>query len=141
MSSFLHSLTSPPAQTLHALQPTPATITYTVSTRSVSKTLPAHVGYYVGILVRTFSGLTSGLLLWMKWQITNNQPTLFLQAALSSEGEGQLVKLVESFQWRYLIPSALLTLFLVFRRNYTGTPFLPFSPSSTQHIVSSTTSC
>ncbi|KAJ5064944.1 GPI-GlcNAc transferase complex, PIG-H component-domain-containing protein [Bipolaris maydis] len=90
MSSFLHSLASPPAQTLHVLQPTPTTITYTVSTRSVSKTLPAHVGYYAGILV-----------------------------ALGSEGEGQLVKLVETFQWRYLIPSALLTLFLVFRRNYT----------------------
>ncbi|EUC40491.1 hypothetical protein COCMIDRAFT_30591 [Bipolaris oryzae ATCC 44560] len=119
MSSFLHSLTSPPAQTLHVLQPTPATLTYTVSTRSVSKTLPAHVGYYVGILVRIFFGLTSGLLLWMKWQITNKQPMLLLQFALGSEGEGQLVKLVETFQWRYLIPSALLTLFLVFRRNYT----------------------
>jgi phosphatidylinositol glycan class H protein len=127
MSSLLHSLTSPPAQTLRVLQPTPSTITYTVSTRPVPKTVPAHVGYYVGTLVRIIFGLTSGLLLWMKWQITNELRILFLQVALGTEGEKQLVKMVETFQWRYLVPSTLAMMFLVFKRNYTGMLSTPFA--------------
>jgi phosphatidylinositol glycan class H protein len=54
-----------------------------------------------------------------------------------------LVKLAESCQWRYLVPSTLLLLFLVFRRNYTGmsSPYsrpLP-TPKLTQSIEESLT--
>ncbi|OAG25036.1 hypothetical protein CC77DRAFT_297956 [Alternaria alternata] len=33
--------------------------------------------------------------------------------------EAHLVRLTEACQWRYLIPTACIMLFLVFRRNYT----------------------
>lgn len=121
MSNLLARLTSPPTQTLHVLQPTSSTITYTVSTRSVPRTLPAFIAYYVGILIRISLGIASALLLWVKWHVTNDLSTVLLQEALGSEGEGQVVKMVEACQWRYLIPSTLVVLFLVFRRNYTGT--------------------
>ena len=121
MSNLLARLTSPPTQTLHVLQPTSSTITYTVSTRSVPKTLPAFIAYYVGILIRISLGLVSTLLLWMKWRVTNDLSMVYLQEALGKEGEGQVVNMVEACQWRYLIPSILVVIFLVFRRNYTGT--------------------
>lgn len=119
MSSLLHRLTSPPAQTLRVLQPTPSTITYTVSTRSVPTTLPAHAAYYVGIVFRVAVGVSSVLLLWMKWKTANGATMLFLQDTLGSEG-GHLVRIIEVFQWRYLVPSTLATIVLVLRRNYTG---------------------
>jgi phosphatidylinositol glycan class H protein len=42
----------------------------------------------------------------------------FWRDALGSEG-GQFVGIIEAFQWRYLVPSTLATIFLVLRRNYT----------------------
>lgn len=125
MSSLLHHLASPPAQTLHVLRPTPSTITYTVSTRFVPTTLPAHAAYYVEVIFRIAVGVASGLLLWMKWKTASGAPMLFLQNTLGSEG-GQLVRILEAFQWRYLIPSTLATMFLILKRNYTGMLSMPF---------------
>lgn len=125
MCSLLGRLTSPPAQTLRVLQPTPSTITYTVSTRSVPTTLPAHAAYYVGILFRILLGVASVLLLWIKWRTSNEVPMSCLRDALGSEG-GQLGGIIEALQWRYLIPSTLVITFLVLKRNYTGTLSMPF---------------
>ena len=124
MSSLVHRLNSPPAQTLHILQPTSSTITYTVSTRPVPKTLPARVNYYAEILVRVFFGLTSILALWAKWRVWNEQSVGYLTLILGCEGDGRIVKLLEVLQWRYLIPGSWLIVFLVFRRTYTGTLLL-----------------
>jgi phosphatidylinositol glycan class H protein len=120
MLALIDRLNSPPAQTLHVLQPTSSAITYTVSTRRVPKTLPALVGYYAGILTRVLLGITSVLLLWMKLRVTQAQSLDLSLGLLGHDFEKQLVKLAESCQWRYLVPSTLLLLFLVFRRNYTG---------------------
>jgi len=120
MSSLVHRLSSPPSQTLHILQPTSSTITYTVSTRPVPKTLAARAGYYAGILVRVLLGLASVLALWVKWWVWNRQSLGYLVEILGSEGEGHVVKMLEGWQWRYLIPGAWLVVFLVFRRTYTG---------------------
>ncbi len=121
MATLIDRLNSPPAQVLHVLQPTSSTITYTVSTRSVPKTLPALAGYYAGILTRFLLGIASLLLLWLKWRVTQAQSSGLLLSALGHDAAERLVKLVEVCQGRYLIPSAFFILFLVFRRNYTGT--------------------
>jgi phosphatidylinositol glycan class H protein len=123
MVTLIDSLNSPPAQVLHVLQPTSSTITYTVSTRSVPKTLPALAGYYAGILMRFLLGVTSALLLWLKWRVTQAQTSGLLLGALGHDAAERLVNLVEVCQRRYLIPSAFFILFLVFRRNYTGTSY------------------
>ena len=120
MSSLVHRLNSHPSQTLHILQPTSSTITYTVSTRPVPKTLAARAGYYAGILVRVLLGLASVLALWAKWLVWNKQSLCYFVEILGSEGEGHVVKMLEGWQWRYLVPGAWLVVFLVFRRTYTG---------------------
>jgi hypothetical protein len=120
MMGLIDRLNSPPVHTLQVIQPTSSTITYTVSTRPIPKTLAALVGYYGGICLRVILGVTSILLLWLKWRATQAQSLDVLLGALGHEAEGQLVKLTEACQWRYLIPSACVILFLVFRRNYTG---------------------
>ncbi|KAH6841999.1 GPI-GlcNAc transferase complex, PIG-H component-domain-containing protein [Alternaria alternata] len=121
MLTLIDRLNSPPAQTFHVLQPTSSTITYTVSTRPVPKTLPALVGYYAGILLRVSLGVISILSLWLKFCVTNEaqyDPTLRLWK-MGHGVEAHLVRLAEACQWRYLIPTACIMLFLVFRRNYT----------------------
>lgn len=121
MLTLIDRLNSPPAQTFHVLQPTSSTITYTVSTRPVPKTLPALVGYYAGILLRVSLGFISILSLWSKFCVTNEaqyDPTLRLWK-MGHGVEAHLVRLTEACQWRYLIPTACIMLFLVFRRNYT----------------------
>ncbi|KAF1838372.1 hypothetical protein BDW02DRAFT_564973 [Decorospora gaudefroyi] len=116
---LLHRLTSPPTQTLQILQPTSSTVTYTVSTRRVPKTLPARIGYHVYMVVRVLIGLAAVVLLWAKWRVSNQLPTEFLQRVLGSAQEAHLVAVMETWQWRYLAPSACLVVFLVFRRGYT----------------------
>ena len=135
MLKIIDRFNSPPAQTLQVLQPTSSTITYTVSTRSVPKTLPALVAYYAGILTRVLLGIASVLLLWMKWRVTQAQSLDLSLGVLGHETERQLVKLAEACQWRYLVPSTLLILFLVFRRNYTGTSFAVFSASPKPKLI------
>lgn len=122
MLSLIDRLNSPPAQTFQVLQPTSSTITYTVSTRSVPKTLPALVGYYAGILLRILLGIASVLSLWLKFRVTYEaqyDPALTLPK-MGYGVEAHFVRLAEACQWRYLVPSACLMLFLVLRRNYTG---------------------
>jgi phosphatidylinositol glycan class H protein len=121
MSTFFHQLTSPPVQTLRTLQPTSSTITYTISTRPVRKTLPAEVGYYTAILFRILLGLSTVLLLWTKWRITYDLSTHNVQQIFGSAQTAQLVQLASQCQWRYLAPFSMIILVLVFRRGYTGT--------------------
>lgn len=129
MAALLQRLTSPPAQILRTLQPTPSTIQFTVSTRPIPTTFPAIVGYYINIMFRVLLGLTTTLLLWTKWRITFEQSTAILLYVLDTSREAWLLKLAESYQWRYLAPSALVILILVFRRGYIGTlcPFLAYN--------------
>lgn len=120
MAALIQRLTSPPSQTLRTLQPTLSTIQYTVSTRPVPQTIPAILGHYISILVRVLVGLATVLLLWTKWRTTFEQPTSILLWTLGTAREAKLLALAETCQWRYIAPSALAVLFLVFRRGYTG---------------------
>ncbi|KAF1969244.1 hypothetical protein BU23DRAFT_653257 [Bimuria novae-zelandiae CBS 107.79] len=88
--SVLQRLSSPPTQALRTLQPTQATVSYTVSTRPELKTIPAKVSFYVGIALRILVGHVESL------QV-----------------------LIDALPWRYLAPASLLVFYLTLRRGYT----------------------
>ncbi|KAF2832384.1 hypothetical protein CC86DRAFT_313370 [Ophiobolus disseminans] len=118
MREVLQELTAPPAQTLRTLQPTSSTVSYTVSTRPVPRTIPAICLHYISILVRVVLGLATVLLLWMKWRVTNGNLSYIEVQISSSLKDWQVDRFAEACRWKYLIPGALVILFLVFRRNY-----------------------
>ncbi|KAI8930843.1 hypothetical protein NX059_011863 [Plenodomus lindquistii] len=119
MADILKHFTSPPAQTLRTLQPTPSTIQYTVSTRRVADTFPAKVGHYIAVTTRIVVGLATVLLLWAKCR-TSHEPSLsFLRWTSNTAWEARLFALAESYQWRYLTPVSIILLYLVLKRNYT----------------------
>lgn len=119
MSNILKRFVSPPAQTLRTLQPTPSTIQYTVSTRSVADTLPSILGHYIGIVIRILVGLSTVLLVWAKWRMSYEPSPTLLGWIPHTAWETQALLLADRCHWRYLAPISLLVLFLVFRRNYT----------------------
>lgn len=121
MLALLRRFTSPPAQTLTTFQPTPSTISFSVSTRPVPKTLPALLRFYVSVLVRIIAGIAALTALWTKWRIDNSKETVMLGQLLGYAVETWLVQIVQATQWRYLAPGALATLWAVVRRGYTGT--------------------
>ncbi|PSN72241.1 hypothetical protein BS50DRAFT_544675 [Corynespora cassiicola Philippines] len=110
---------SPPTQTLRILQPTPSTVSFTVSTRAIPKTLPAVLASCLSILTRICLGIFVLLLLWARWRITSSNSPGALAWAIGNAGEAWLVPLLRYIQWRYLAPCALVALWLVFKRGYT----------------------
>ncbi|CAO2650132.1 Nn.00g014240.m01.CDS01 [Neocucurbitaria sp. VM-36] len=139
MAALLQRLTAPPSQTLRTLQPTPSTVQYTVSTRPIPTTIPAILGFCSKILIRVLVGLATALLLWTKWRITFEQSTATLQNVLGTAREAWLLKLAGSCQWRFLAPSALVILFLVFRRSYTEESIILLRGLGIQTSTSSST--
>jgi phosphatidylinositol glycan class H protein len=121
MRDLLQRLTAPPAQHLRVLQPTGATVSYTVSTRTLPKTLPARLAQYIGIILRTVTSLSAAILLLLKWRLTEYEkmPSVLIRL-LDPIKDMQLLQLVETWQWTYLVPSALVVMFLALRRGYTG---------------------
>ncbi|KAF2791249.1 hypothetical protein K505DRAFT_409334 [Melanomma pulvis-pyrius CBS 109.77] len=112
-------MNSPTSKTLTTFQPTSSTISFTVSTRPVPKTLPALLGFYLSILVRGLIGAFTLVILLLKSRAGFEQSTKALQWVFGLVFETWLVKTTETLQWRYLAPGALLMLWLVFRRGYT----------------------
>jgi phosphatidylinositol glycan class H protein len=121
MRAFLQRLTAPPAQILQTLQPSPYTVSYTVSTRRVPKTIFTRVASHVGLLLRTVVGLLAALLLWLKSQLQVTRTGHILLGVLNRPRTHQLFEFVDGCQWTYLAPCVLLVFMLVFRRNYAGT--------------------
>jgi phosphatidylinositol glycan class H protein len=120
MRDLLERLASPPAQTLHVLQPTPYTATYTVSTRSLPRTISSKAASYVGVLLRLLIGLWTAIALWFVSRYEAERSDLFLNSILGHVKTKQLLALVDRSQWLYTAPCAFVILLLVFRRNYTG---------------------
>ncbi|KAF2707889.1 hypothetical protein K504DRAFT_458377 [Pleomassaria siparia CBS 279.74] len=112
-------LKSPPVQTLTTLQPTSSTISYTVSTRPVPKTLPGVVGLYLSLFVRAAIGAITVVVLWTKWRTASDKSTASLGWVAGAVVETWMVKAMHTCKWRYVAPCAILILWLVFRRGYT----------------------
>jgi hypothetical protein len=126
MRAFLQELTAPPAQTLQTLQPTPTTVSYTISTRPIPRSVTAVLVRYIGILVRLVAGLAVALLLRLKWIATDKMLSSYQKRRLGPIEELPPDSFATALQWRYLAPAALVVLFLVLKRNYTGPLFLQF---------------
>jgi phosphatidylinositol glycan class H protein len=120
---LLARLTAPPNQTLHILAPTPSTVSFTVSTCPVPTTLAAKLGHYVGILTRLLVGLCTLALLWIKWSLGygSTPSTEALLWVLGGPQTARLLKAVGGVAWVYAGPAAMVVLFVVLRRGYTGT--------------------
>lgn len=114
------SLHSSPSQTLTVLHPTSSTVSFTVSTRPVPKTLTAILGFYLSIFVRCLAGTIILVVLWAKWQIGPRNSTDAFLWVVGDASEAWLLKSVEPLQWRYLAPGAVFVFWFVFRRGYTG---------------------
>ncbi|KAH7412306.1 GPI-GlcNAc transferase complex, PIG-H component-domain-containing protein [Phaeosphaeria sp. MPI-PUGE-AT-0046c] len=119
MRDLLQRLSAPPKQTLRILQPTPYTVSYTVSTRPVPRTVLARVTSFIGFLLRVTAGLSTTLLLWLSSGIRHEQTEHVLLHVLSQHHLDQLYAIVTKCQWMYLGPCALVIFIIVFRRNYT----------------------
>jgi phosphatidylinositol glycan class H protein len=118
--TILKRLASPPAQSLQNFQPTPATVTYTVSTRPVAKTLPATVASYVGIAVRIAIALAGTLALWMKWVVSSRKSLEVVNQVFGRMVEDRLVKGVGEIRGEYMVPVVLCALWFVCKRGYVG---------------------
>jgi phosphatidylinositol glycan class H protein len=121
MRALLQRLSAPPAQTLQTVKPTPFTVSYTVSTRPVPRTVAAKIAGYGGLLVRILAGLSTALFVGIAARIAPGQITLdLLYYVLGHQGTWQVLGYADTCPWKYMVPCAFVVFFLVFRRNYTG---------------------
>jgi phosphatidylinositol glycan class H protein len=121
MLAALQRLSSPPAQTLRTLQPTQATVSYTVTTRPAATTVPARLSFCTGIALRILVGTAVALLAWTKWCASRDVPAVALSWTLGNARAEELLLLVSRLPWRYLVPASVCTVYLALRRGYTGT--------------------
>ncbi|KAF2008049.1 hypothetical protein P154DRAFT_584572 [Amniculicola lignicola CBS 123094] len=139
MLALIQSFTSPPSQRLSVVQPASSTISFVVSTRTVSKTVPAVVSHYISILVRILVGALTLVGLWTKWCVSSGKATTQLSWSLGRAMEPWVVRVAEGVQWRYLAPGALLVLWLVVKRRYTEETLLAIRGLGLQTSTSSPT--
>ncbi|KAF2634490.1 hypothetical protein P280DRAFT_474600 [Massarina eburnea CBS 473.64] len=119
--TILTRLASPPPQTLHTHQPTSSTVTYTVTTRPALTGLCAKLGFYVGISARVVLGMVAVLVVCLKWCVSLGIGISVLGAFWGEGGERgmrRIMKLIEITDGTYIIPLAILVLFLACKRNY-----------------------
>lgn len=111
------------SQNLRIRQPTPSTVQYTVSTRPIPDTVSAKVTHHFALFLRVVLGLGVLIVLWAKWRTftAHEPPSTLLQGTPGALWEARVLALAQRCPWRYLSPTALTILFLVFKRNYTGT--------------------
>ena len=122
--ALLARLTAPPTQSLLTLQPTPSTVSFTVSTRPVPSTVAATLRCYVGLLARLVLGLSTLFAVWVRWRISRGQDANMLLWALGGPQTLSLLKTLGGIGWQYIGPGACVVLVLVLRRGYTGTSTL-----------------
>ncbi|KZM18904.1 uncharacterized protein EKO05_0010379 [Ascochyta rabiei] len=117
--AVLARLTAPPAQTLRTLQPTPSTVSFTVSTRPTPATVAAKLRYYAGLLIRIVAGALALTTLWAKWRITHGRSTDILLWTLGGPQTAALLEAIGGLGWQFVAPGAMVVLFVVLRRGYT----------------------
>ncbi|KAJ4991564.1 GPI-GlcNAc transferase complex [Stagonosporopsis vannaccii] len=117
--ALLASLAAPPTQTLHTLRPTPSTISFTVSTRPVRTSLAAKLLHHVGLLTRMLLGLSTLAVVWTKHQLSRGVAPPVLLWALGGPQTTWVLRAIAGVGWLYMIPGALVALYLVLRRGYT----------------------
>jgi len=123
--------------------PTPTTVSYTVSTRSVNRTLADQVKRYVIATIRLVIGILVSLILLEKTCLSSPivRTLLPIPDILSHAGSsGRLAYMIASTtSWRWILPSCLAILWVVFRRGYTEESLLVIRGLGVQTSTSSAT--
>lgn len=114
MQALLQRLTSPPRQVLRTVQPTPFTVSYTVSTRPMPHTVPARLASHVSVLIRIIVGTCTALLLWILGGVYREKTEHILLHVLGRLRAEQLLELANRCQWMYVAPFALVVFILAF---------------------------
>lgn len=109
-----------PLCTLRTYQPTPTTVRFTVSTRAAPEQFVGRLAHYLLLAGRLVLGTIILLILWMKWQ-NLLQHSWHLPSGLAQSGPGSTMKwIAEQVPARYLVPVALLFLWIIVQRGYKG---------------------
>lgn len=116
----LQRLGPSPTHMLRTLQPTEATVRYTVSTRSEAKSLATRLIFYFSIALRVFVGLAIAIILWTKRLVDTGKLDILTEWALNHLHVEPLLALIETLEWRYLAPVSLFVCYLALKRGYTG---------------------
>src|SRR5579871_1646998 len=109
-----------PLCTLRTYQPTPTTVRFTVSTRAAPEQFVGRCVHYLLLAGRLLLASIVLLILWIKWQ-NILQHSLHLPSVLAQSGLGYSMKwIAEQIPARYLVPVALLFLWVIVQRGYKG---------------------
>lgn len=129
---------------LSVKRPTPTTVSYTVSTRSVNRTIPDQVQRVLIATIRILIGVFTSLLLLKKVElshltyITNLLP--LPEALFHPHSPGRLAHFIASVTpWKWILPASFTILWLVFRKGYTEESLLVIRGLGVQTSTSSTT--
>lgn len=124
-------------------RPTPTTVLYTLSTRSVNRSLAERIQRIAIALVRILVGTLTLLVLLEKAQLSspaNIRSSLPLLQSLSNSYPVESASLViASTSWRWILPVSLAILWFVFRRGYTEESLLVIRGLGVQTSTSSPT--
>ena|SRR5215469_9509704 len=109
-----------PLCTLRTYQPTSTTVRFTVSTRAAPEQFVGRVTHYLLLAGRIVLASIVLLILWMKWQ-NMLQHSPHLPSLLAQSGLDFVMKwIAERVPGQYLVPVALLLLWIIVQRGYKG---------------------
>lgn len=105
---------------LRIYQPTPTTVRFTVSTRASPERFLGQVPHYLLLAGRILVASVVLFTLWMKWLVLH-QSTAPIPLMLVSSPSGYAIKCIaESIPAQYLLPVALLIMWIIVQRGYKG---------------------
>lgn len=104
-------------------RPSPTTLSFTASNAPLRTSLSAHVIFYLTILLRVLLGLSVLLITAAKVSDSPQFHGVRVQErdVLGGSIAAFVVSIAEKFSWRILIPSTLVTVYIVCRKSYIGT--------------------
>ncbi|KAF2260053.1 hypothetical protein CC78DRAFT_571458 [Lojkania enalia] len=134
---MLFSAPVPP--TLTTFAPTPSTISFTVSTRPLSSTLPAKLSNRLSLVLKALLGILAIVALFTKYRLQTSKSTALLSFVLGCTLEHKLCAALRDVSWKYVLPSAVAVLYLVIHRGYTEESLLALRSLGLQTRTSSRT--
>ncbi|KAL1306038.1 hypothetical protein AAFC00_004166 [Neodothiora populina] len=125
-------------------RPTPTTVLYTVSSRSMNRTIPEQVQRYTTAILRILVGTFASLVLLQETKtfFPSHLKSLFLFSdyLILDHYPGQVAySIASTTSWKWVVPLCLLTLWFAFRRGYTEESLLVIRGLGVQTSTSSPT--
>jgi phosphatidylinositol glycan class H protein len=103
-------------------QPSPTTISYTVSNAYRRETISAHIIFYLTIILRALIFLSTLFVLGLKSELQTGGKVLGREQydAVTAQIPPTVREYVEGTRWQIVVPVALGVMFLCFKRFHTG---------------------